>query len=289
MELALQIAVNGILAAAPYGLIAGGLSFLYATTRIFHLAHGAVVVAGGYAFWWAWMKLGWPSWAAALGALSVSTILGVLMSELVYEALRKKGTRGLGYLIATLALLMLGTAIVLGLFGAAPKTFSLETDSHVIGGVIVTTLQVWIVGISALLLGLFYWVIRFTKLGKAMRATADNEIVAEVLGIDTKRVRRYAFALSSFLAGAAGVLIGLEFNLDPNMGVLLAVKGFAAAVIGGVGSFGGAIVGSLIIGLFEQAIVWFGGSGWRNAGTFVILFLFLLFKPSGLFGSRRET
>ena len=91
------------------------------------------------------------------------------------------------------------------------------------------------------------------------------------------------------MAAATGILLGLEFNLDPNMGVLLAVKGFAAAVIGGAGSFGGAIIGSLTIGLVEQGVVWFWGAGWRNAATFIILFIFLLFKPSGLFGNKRET
>ncbi|MBI2034026.1 MAG: branched-chain amino acid ABC transporter permease [Candidatus Liptonbacteria bacterium] len=289
MEVILQILINGILAASVYGLIAGGLSFLYATTKIFHLAHGVVVVGGGYAFWWAAAKLGWPMWAAVIFALIVSALAGVAMNEFVYEVLRKKGTKGLGYLIATLALLTLGTAVVLALFGAAPKTFNFETSSHEALGVVVTTLQFWIIATSALLLGIFYWTQKFTKFGKAMRATADNETVAEVLGIDTKRIRRSAFALSSILAAAAGILIGLEFNLDPNMGVLLAVKGFAASVIGGVGSFGGAIIGSLIIGIVEQVVVWFGGAGWRNAATFLILFLFLLFKPSGLFGSKRET
>lgn len=289
MDIVLQILVNGVLAAAVYGLIAGGLSFLYATTKIFHLAHGVIVVGGGYAFWWAAAKLGWPMWVAVIFALVVSALVGIAMNEFVYEALRKRATKGLGYLIATLALLMLGTAIVLALFGAAPKTFDFGTSSHEFGGVVITTLQFWIVAISAALLSIFYWITKFTKFGKAMRATADNETVAEVLGIDTKKIRRLAFALSSILAAAAGILIGLEFNLDPNMGVLLAVKGFAAAVIGGVGSFGGAIVGSLIIGTFEQVVVWFGGAGWRNAATFVILFLFLLFKPSGLFGSKRDT
>ena len=289
MEIILQILINGVLAAAVYGLIAGGLSFLYATTKIFHLAHGVVVVGGGYAFWWAAAKLGWPLWLSILFAIALAAAVGILMNEFVYEVLRKKGTKGLGYLIATLALLMLGTALVLALFGAAPKTLDFETASHDFEGVVITTLQFWIIATSALLLGIFYWITKFTKFGKAMRATADNETVAEILGIDTKRIRRFAFALSSILAAAAGILIGLEFNLDPNMGVLLAVKGFAAAVIGGVGSFGGAIIGSLIIGIVEQVVVWFGGAGWRNAATFLILFLFLLLKPSGLFGNKRET
>ena len=140
--------------------------------------------------------------------------------------------------------------------------------------------------IALIVLTFYYWVTNKTKFGKAMRATAENQMVAEILGIDTMKIRRYAFALSSALAAVAGILIGLEFNLDPNMGVLLAVKGYAAAVIGGVGSFTGAMIGALIIGLSEQGVVWYLGAGWRNASTFIILFIFLLVRPSGILGTK---
>jgi branched-chain amino acid transport system permease protein len=289
MVIVLQLAINGILAAAIYGLIAGGLSFLYATTKIFHLAHGVVVLFGGYVFWWAWIAMEWPASVAAICALLFAAASGVLMNELVYEVLRRRGTKGLGYLIATLALLMLGTSIILAVFGAAPRTFQFQTRTFDFGGITITALQLWSLVIVIVLLGLFFWITKYTKFGKAMRATADNEVVAEVLGVNTRNIRRLAFLLSSILAAAAGILIGLEFNLDPNMGVLLAVKGFAAAVLGGVGSFGGALVGALMIGGLEQAAVWFWGSGWRNAVTFILLFVFLLFRPQGLFGTRRET
>lgn len=288
MTILFQLAINGLLAAAIYGLIAGGLSFLYATTKIFHLAHGVTVLFGGYAFWWAYAAQEWPFFNAALFAVGISAVAGLLMNEFVYEILRRRGTKGLGYLVATLALLMLGTSVILGLFGAAPKTFEFQTRSFDVAGVLITELQVWILVVAALLLGLFFWITKYTKFGKAMRATADNETVAEVLGIHTRNVRRLAFLFSSILAAAAGILIGLEFNLDPNMGTLLAVKGFAAAVIGGAGSFGGALLGSLLVGELEQGAVWFWGSEWRNAVTFILLFVFLLLRPQGLFGTKRE-
>ncbi len=288
MSVLLQIAINGILAAALYALISGGISFLYATTKIFHLAHGAVVLAGGYAFWWALEELHAQVTLAALFAIGVAALLGVLINESVYEVLRRRGARGISYLIGTLAVLMIGTAFILMIFGAAPKTFQFETATHEFLGAYITTLQLWMVAIAILLLVFYFWVTNKTKFGKAMRATADNEMVAQVLGIDTKWIRRYAFALSSVLAAAAGILIGLEFNLDPNMGVLLAVKGYAAAVIGGVGSFTGALIGALIIGFAEQGVVWYLGAGWRNASTFMILFLFLLFRPSGILGFKRN-
>ena len=288
MEIFLQIIVNGILTASLYALVAGGLSFLYATTKIFHLAHGVVTLGAGYTFWWLWISLGWHPLAAVLGALVMAVLVGLLTNELVYEILRRKGTKGLGYLIAALALLILGTGFILALFGGAPKTFQFQTQTFAFGDVHLTVLQLWTIVIALLLLGAFFYLSKYTKLGKAMRATADNEIVAQILGVNTRNIRRLAFILSSILAAAAGILLGLEFNLDPNMGVLLTLKGFAAAVIGGVGSLGGAILGSLIIGVGEQFVVWFLTAGWRNAVTFILLFIFLLFKPTGLLGERRE-
>lgn len=288
MSIFLQILLNGITLSAIYALIAGGLSFLYATSKIFHLAHGVVVIGAGYSFWCAFTVLGWHPLFAVLFAILVAAVVGLLMNELVYERLRARGAKGLGYLIATLALLMLGTGLIQLLFTSQPRTFQIEPRVFEWNEVRITSIQLATVIVSVLLLAGFYWLTKFTKFGKAMRATADNETVAEVLGIDTKKIRRLAFLFSSVLAAAAGIFVGLEFNLDPNMSVALAVTGFTAAVIGGVGSLGGAIVGSLIIGFLEQGVVWYPGAGWRNAVTFLLLFVFLLVRPTGLFGGARK-
>jgi branched-chain amino acid transport system permease protein len=287
MEVVPQLIVNGILIAALYALVAAGVAFVYATTRIFHLAHGVVVVASGYAFWWMFVALKWPGWTAAVFALAVAVGAGALMHLLVYEPLRRRGAKGISYLIVTLAMLILGQNVIRVIFGSAPKTFPIQPDVWTIGSVTITTLEGWSLVIVAGLLTFFIWFVRATRLGKAMRATADNEMVAEILGIDTAKTRLTCFFLSSLLSAPAGILLGLQFNLDPDMGVLLVVKGFAASVIGGVGLLGGALLGSLGIGFIEQAAVWFWGSGWRNAATFLVLFLFLLIRPEGLLGRRR--
>ena len=289
MAIILQIILNGLLLSTVYGLLAAGISFLYSTSRIFHLAHGIAALGAGYAFWWVWVGLGFHPAIAALFAVLVVALAGFIMNEYVYEYLRKRGAKGLGYLIATLALLMLGTGFIFLLFGAAPKTFNFQTSVLEWRGVTITVFQIWMVIIAILLLAAFDWITRFTKFGKAMRATADNETVAEVLGIDTKTVRRKAFVLASILAAAAGILYGIEFGLDANRGVTFAVFGFTAAVVGGVGSFRGAVLGSVIIGIFEQVVVWYSGGGFRNAAVFILLFLFLLFRPEGIFGTKRTS
>lgn len=289
MEIILQIIVNGLLLSTVYGLLAAGISFLYSTSRIFHLAHGIAALGAGYAFWWMWVKLGFHPALGVIFAVLVAALLGFLMNEYVYEYLRHRGAKGLGYLIATLALLILGTGIILALFGAAPKTFNFQTETVEFGGVTITTFQILMLLIAAFILTGFWWITKFTKFGKAMRATSDNETVAEVLGIDTRMVRRKAFVLASILAASAGIIYGMEFGLDPARGVTFAVFGFAAAVVGGAGSFSGAVLGSVVIAILEQVIVWYSGGGFRNAAVFILLFLFLLLKPEGIFGTKKTS
>ncbi len=289
MDVVPQLLFNALIAGAVYALIASGLSFIYATTRVFHLAHGFVVAFAGYVFWWLWMEQGWPAILSGFLACVVASLLGLMMNEYVYEPLRARKAKGLGYLVATIGLLMFGNALILVLFGSQPHSLGIQTEVVEAFGVRITLLQILIVAVSVLLLLGLGYVIQYTRFGKSMRATADNEMVAEILGMKTRNVRRLTFLLGSFLAGVAGILVALEFNVEPNMGVMLAIKGFTAMVIGGAGSMGGAILGSLILGGVEQAAVWFWGAGWKNAMAFVLLFVFLLARPMGIFGRRKFT
>ncbi len=287
MAILLQLTINALITGAVYALIASGLTFIYATTRVFHLAHGAVIALAAYGFWWLSAVALWPLPLAACGGCAVACAAGLLMNELVYEPLRARGSKGLVYLVATIALLMMGNALILMLFGAETHSLNIETRSFHVFGATVTLLQVVIMIISAALLIGLAALSRGTRFGKAMRAVADQETMAEVLGINTRDIRRLTFLIGSFLAGVAGVFIALEFNLEPNMGVMFAIKGFAASVIGGPGSMSGALVGSLFLSGVEQGAVWFWGSGWRNAAAFTLLFLFLLLRPTGFFGRKR--
>lgn len=287
MEIVVQLLFHAILAGAVYALIAAGLSFIYATTRVFHLAHGAVVAFSGYVFWFLSERTGWNMILAGLVACVIAVFLGLLMNELVYEPLRRRKTKGLGYLIATIALLLMGNAFIIAIFGASSQSLGVQTEVIEILGARISVLQISIIAIALFFLLLLGFISKRTKFGKAMRATADNEMVTEVLGIKTQFIRRMTFAIGSLLGGIAGILVALEFNLEPNMGVFLVIKGFAGAVIGGVGSMTGAIAGSVLLGGVEQAAVWFWGSGWKSAMAFVLLFLFLLLRPQGLFGKKR--
>lgn len=287
MQIVLQLLINAIIAGSVYALVASGLTFIYATSRIFHLAHGVVIVFGAYSFHWAWIGQGWHPLLAAVLSVAVSTGIGLLMNEFVYEQQRKRKAKKLAYLISTIALLMLGTSVILLASGSSLKSFGVQTSVYRFDELNITLMQIILILTSFFLLLILAWIVKYTKFGKAMRATADNEEVAMIMGVNTRQIRRLSFAIGSLLAAIAGILIGLEFNLDPNMGVFLAIKGFTAMVIGGVGSIGGAILGAFVVGLTEQLAVWYFGAGWKNSMAFILLFVFLLLRPQGLFGMKK--
>lgn len=287
MDVAVALVFNTLITASVYALIAAGLTFIYATTRVFHLAHGGVVAFAAYIFWWTTNVMHVPIILSGVLALVSAVLIGLAINEFVYEPLRAKHTKNLGYLIATITLLMMAGPLIIFLFSAQSLSFGLQTQVYQILGASVSFLQIVIVATTPLVFLGLWFLVRFTRFGKAMRATADNEVVAEVLGINTKNVRRLTFALGSVLGGVAAIFYALEFNLEPNIGVMVVIKGLTVAIIGGPGSMVGAIAGALLLSGAEQASVWYLGSTWRNAVAFVLLFVFLLVKPTGLFGRSR--
>lgn len=282
-----QILINSLIAGSVYALVASGLTFIYSTSRIFHLAHGVVILFGAYIFHFVWIEQGLSPALGVFLSILGSVAIGLLMNELVYEQQRKRHAKRMAYLISTIALLMLGTSVIVLVFNTSLKSFGIQTAVYRWNNLNITLLQIILLFSSFFLLLFLAAIVKYTKFGKAMRATADNGEVAEIMGINTKQIRRLSFGIGSLLASIAGILIGLEFNLDPNMGVYLAIKGFTAMVIGGVGSIGGAIFGAFLVGFFEQIAVWYFGAGWKNSISFVLLFLFLLLRPQGFFGLKK--
>jgi len=154
-------------------------------------------------------------------------------------------------------------------------------------GANITTLQLIIIGTSVVLLVLLWLFINHTRLGKIMRAVADNPELAKISGINTERIQIYGFAIGSALAGVAGLLIGMEQNLEPTMGTSLIIKGFTGSVIGGVTSLPGSVLGSYLVGLVENFGVWWLPRGYKDAIAFTLLLVFLLIKPSGILGIKK--
>ena len=281
-----QLTVNGLIAGSIYALVASGFSLIYATNRFMHFAHGISVVVGAYILFWTFSLLGLNFYVAILLTLILSGFFGLLIYRLVYMPLQNKGASNVILLIASLGLLILFENLIQAIFGADVKTIGYikVAQGITILGAIITPLQISIILTSiALLIGLYFFM-KKTKLGRNMRAVADNRELASIVGINYRRVADYSFIIGSVLAGIAGILIGLEQNLEPTMGTILIIKGFTGAVIGGLTSVPASVLGSYLLGFAENYGIWWLPSGFKDAIAFVLLFIFLLFKPSGLFG-----
>lgn len=290
MSIAIQLFVNSLIAGAIYALVASGFSLIYSVCKFVHFAHGATIAFSAYFLYFLFSILGLNFFLSALFAIIFASCLGLFVSFFVYKPLRKRKASNIILLLASFALLILLESLILILFGADVKTIGyikIAKGLEVLGAII-TPLQIFIIISSVVLLFLLFFFMKKTKMGKAMRAVSDNKEVAEIVGIRSERVYSWSFIIGSAIAGIAAILVGLEQNLEPVMGTNLMIKGFTAAIIGGVGSVPGAILGSFLLGFAENFGIWYLPSGYKDAIAFIILFLFLLFRPKGILGIKRQ-
>jgi len=287
MGIVIQLLINSLIAGAIYALVAAGFSLIYSTNKFVHFAHGSVIAFSAYMLYLFYSILKFNFGIAVILTILFSGVFGYLLN-LIYKKLRERNASSVILLIASVGLLILIESLILILFGADVKTIGflkIAKGLEIFGGII-TPLQIWIIVISLLLLGFLHLFMKKTKIGKAMRAVADNKDVAEIVGISSEKIYSYSFIIGSLIAGIAGILVGLEQNLEPAMGTNLMIKGFTGAVIGGIGSVSGAILGSFLLGFTENYGIWFLPSGYKDAIAFTLLFIFLLFKPRGILGKK---
>jgi branched-chain amino acid transport system permease protein len=269
--------------------VAAGFSLIYATNRFIHFAHGTMVTVSAYFLYWLFAMLGLNFYLAGILTIIFAGFLGWLSYVGFYKQLKLKKASNAVLLVASIGLLILMENLMLLIFGADVKSLNLLeiTKGYEIGGAIITGLQIVIVISALVLLALLFLFVRCAKLGKTMRAVADNPGLANILGVDSDKICQYSFIIGSAIAGFAAILIALEQNIEPVMGLTLIIKGFTGAIIGGVTSLPGSILGSYLLGLAENFGIWYLPSGYKDAIAFVLLFLFLLIKPSGILGIRK--
>lgn len=289
MSLFLQLTINGLIAGSIYALVASGFSLIYGTNRFMHFAHGISVVVAGYIIFSLFKLAGINFFLSVLLTLILSGFFGFLMFRMIYLPLRNRKASNVILLMASIAILILGQNVIQAIYGADVKTLGYIEVSKGLSffGAIITPLQIVIIATSFVLMVLLYVFMKKTKLGRDMRAVADNKELASIVGINERRVSDYSFILGSVLAGIAGILISLEQNLEPAMGTTLIIKGFTGAVIGGINFVPASVLGSYILGFAENYGIWYLPSGYKDAIAFALLFLFLLFRPNGLFGLNR--
>jgi len=294
VEQFLQQLLNGIAWGSIYALIALGYTMVYGVLKLINFAHGEVYMVGAMTGYYAAHTLGFAAEPSLAGlfvvlVLSMATcaLLGATIERVAYRPLR--GAPRLASLITAIGISLLLQNGGQLLFGADPKFFpSLVAAREVFrtGGLAVSNIQLFVFGTAmALMVGLELVVTR-SRFGRAMRAVSFDASAAALMGVPVDRVISGTFMLGSALAAAAGILVGLSNpKIDPLMGLLPGLKAFVAAVLGGIGSIPGAMVGGLLLGVVETLISAYVSSTYRDAIAFVILIGILLYRPTGLFGT----
>ncbi len=282
--------VNGIIIGNIYALLAVGLALIFGVSRLINFAHGSVYVVGAYAGFLAVTKLGTPLPVTIVIVVAVGALLGLGIERFGLRPLQ--GYAHIAPLLATIGISFVLDQLVQLSFSPDPRALpsSLLDTRFQIGSGTIGALDLVIAGIGLISAGLLYYFLRYTRLGWAVRATAQDRDAAQQMGVDVNAVNRVVFAIASGLGAVSGLLVGMYYNyIDPAMSFQATLKGVVAQVVGGVGNVPGAIAGSLLLGLVESYGIALFGTSYRNLFAFILLVVVLVLRPNGLFASRRQT
>ncbi|MBP2660594.1 MAG: ABC-type transporter, integral rane subunit [Firmicutes bacterium] len=287
----LQQMINGITLGSTYALIALGYTLIFGVLNIVNMAHGEIFMFGAFIGLILATKFNMSIFSALLGAMVAGAVLGYLMERLALRPLRRRKVSELAPLISTIGVSIFLESLALRLFGPQAQSFPSIYAAQLfeVGGLKISAVQIIILVISfGLMVALRFWLAK-TRLGKSIRATAENIETANLLGVDTQKVIVLTVMLASALGGGAGVLVGLAFNaIEPTMGITMGFKGLAVLILGGLGNITGAMVGGLLLGIAEIFSVAYGVSSYRDAVAFGFIILLLFLRPQGIFGSKEQ-
>ncbi len=288
----MQQMINGISLGSMYALIAIGYTMVYGVLRLINFAHGDIMMVGAFLGYFGVASLDLPFTVSVLFAILGAAFLGVLTDKVAYKPLREAPKISL--LITAIGVSFFLENIFNVIFGGVPKAFPVPEAMEKlirIGDLVFSTAALMVPIVTLILLSIILYILYKTKYGMAIRALAFDIKTVSLMGIDSNRIISIIFALGSALAAVGGIFWALNYPaVDPMMGVLIGLKAFAAAVVGGIGSVVGAVLGGFIIGFSEVVVIAFYPDlgGYKDAFAFVFLILVLLFKPTGLMGQDFE-
>jgi branched-chain amino acid transport system permease protein len=281
----LQYLLAGLTIGAIYALVALGFSIIYNASQVINFAQGEFVMIGGMATV-SLAGAGLPLPAAIAAAVLLAAAIGLALEKFAVEPAR-------GASVVTLIIITIGASILLR--GLATlvwdknihplKAFSGEAPLHIAGATLVPQ-SLWVIGITLVIVLLLSWFFGRTLLGKALLATSHNRLAAQLVGINVRHVLLASFGLSAALGAVAGILVAPITFTSWDIGVMLGLKGFAAAILGGMGSGPGAVLGGLVLGLVEAMSAGYVSSAYKDAIAFIVILAVLVFLPSGLLGKR---
>jgi len=283
----LQYAISGLSTGSVYALVALGLALIYRSTRILNFAHGDVATAGTFIAF-GLLGLNVPMAPALVLALFFGAALAMLFYFLVLVPAQRREATQLGQIILTLGLGLILQGLISYFGGTEIQSFPFflsDTRTYRIFGVVISQLSLGTLVLGLLASLLFYALVQKTRLGLAMRATSENLPAAQTMGIPTRRILALSWGLASVLGVLAGLFLAPALLLDPFFMLEPFLKGFAAAILGGLNSLPGAIVGGLILGVAESLAGGFISIAFKNTLAFLIIILVLLIRPEGLLGT----
>lgn len=286
MEFSEQL-INGLALGSVYALLALGYTMVYGIIKLINFAHGEIYMIGAFAGYFAANTLGLSLIPTLIVAMVISAIAGVIIEKVAYKPLRNSPR-------ITLLITAIGVSLLLQngmklIVGASPKAFPELIKNKVIslGGVQINNKIILMFVVAAVLVLLLQFIVYKTKVGKAMRAASFDIEASQLMGINVNNTISLTFAIGSALAGIAGVLVAITYpSINPYMGTMPGLKAFVAAVLGGIGSIPGALIGGFLIGIIETLTKAYISTSFSDAIAFSVLIIILLIKPSGLLGKK---
>ena len=281
--------IFGVTIGVVYGMVALGISLIYSGLDIVHFAHGEIYMFGAFFGLVMAKDMSIPYPAALIGAMILAGLMGMLIERVFYRRLTRSGG---GYTVAGMGMIICGFGMSVALmnvafliWGADAKPFSINLGMPLqISNISIPQSYLLTAVVSFALMGMLHFFLKYTKIGLAVRAVAQNKDIAYLMGINVPVFISLIFGLACALAAAAGVLIGPMQSVQVEMGYLMLMKAFAAAVVGGFGSLPGALLGGILVGIFENLGAAYISPSHKDIYAFLLLILVLMIRPSGLFG-----
>ena len=281
-----QIFFNIIISTTIFLLVSNSYSLIYYPTKFFHIAHAVIITSGAYFVFLFTNKLLFPFTVSVVLAIVSATLIGILCEILVYKQMRRINAPSLSYLIASIGLYIVLQNCISLYFGDDTKTINTAEVAvgNLIVGAYITTIQIITILVSITLFIALILFLHFTSTGKSIRAVASNPELCNIYGISSNKIILIAFGIGSALAAVAGILSAMDTNMTPTFGFNLLLYGLVAMIIGGVGSTRGLIAGSLLVATAQHLTAYYIDTKWMDAITYIILILFLIWKPLGFSG-----
>lgn len=282
---------NGLALGMGYALIAVGYSLVFGILRLVNFSHGAIY-AFGAEMAMVFIGMNFGIIPGILASMLLTGILGVLIDKAALEPLRKKQSMPIASLITTIGISNIITNLMIVFLGSEKRNFPqiFGDGSFALGNITISVMQIMMCVVSLCLMLILVFIVYKTKVGLAMRASEQNAKAANMMGINVNFIISFTFFLAGVSATIAGALVGGYYQIVyPNMGFMAGLKASAAAVLGGIGSLPGALLGGLIVGVSESMAATFLGSTYRDSVAFIILIIVLIVRPHGLFGRKGIT